>query len=83
MDLEKATADIAAEFDRILNSSSPIASPKKQSHMKDDLRKLEFYELIDQFYPKDIKRHVSPTKRLIAQKNSTWEHKEAMKGCHT
>lgn len=23
-----------------------------------------------------IKRHESPTKRLIAQKNSTWEHKE-------
>lgn len=34
-------------------------------------------------YTADQPRHVSPTKRLIAQKNSTWEHKELMKekGC--
>ena len=36
-----------------------------------------------EFYSEQMKRHASPTKRLIAQKNSTWEHKEAMKYCHT
>ena len=37
----------------------------------------DFYTIMGDFYNTgDVKRHSSPTKRLISQKNSTWEHKE-------
>lgn len=35
----------------------------------------EFSEFLKEQREHPIKRHASPTKRLIAQKNSTWEHK--------
>jgi len=33
---------------------------------------------MEEYYSKEelLKKHKSPTKRLIEQKNSTWEHKE-------
>jgi len=33
-----------------------------------------------EFYQNDQVKHASPTKRLIDQKNSTWDHKKLMKG---
>jgi hypothetical protein len=39
----------------------------------------EFYKFVGDIYKPDIKRHSSPTMRLIAQKNSAWEHKEVFK----
>jgi len=35
----------------------------------------DFYAVMGEFYTNDQKRHESPTMRLIAQKNSTSEHK--------
>jgi hypothetical protein len=35
-----------------------------------------FLEMLGEFYRSDLKKHESPTKRLIEQKNSTFEHKE-------
>jgi hypothetical protein len=35
----------------------------------------DFYAMMGEFYTNDQKRHESPTMRLIAQKNSTSEHK--------
>jgi hypothetical protein len=39
----------------------------------------DFYTIMGDFYNKgDMNKHVSPTKRLISQKNSTWAHKEVI-----
>lgn len=85
-ELEAATAQIEAEFNRIMKegvSSSAGQSPRRtQGHLREDLAKDDFYKLMGEFYSGDMKRHASPTKRLIAQKNSTWEHKELMKQCN-
>jgi len=35
----------------------------------------DFYAVMGEFYTNDLKRHESPTSRLIQQKNSTTEHK--------
>lgn len=85
IELENATSRIQEEFDRILNSGvgnrSPI-SPKGQS-VNEELKMDEFYKVMGEFYSGDMKRHKSPTKRLIAQKNSTAQHKTVMRGMHT
>lgn len=51
--------------------AAPARSPRK-----DD----QFYEMMREHYAHspDLKRHQSPTKRLIAQKNTTWTHKAGM-----
>ena len=39
----------------------------------------EFYKAMADFYdPNVMKKHESPTSRLIAQKNSKWEHKKIL-----
>jgi hypothetical protein len=46
--------------------------------MDDDLD--GFYKVMDEIKANDnMKRHASPTRRLIAQKNSTWEHKKLLR----
>jgi hypothetical protein len=40
----------------------------------------DFYTIMGDFYNKgEMHKHASPTKRLIAQKNSCWAHKEVIK----
>lgn len=56
----------------------PVAEPdldtKQLSQTEIDRR--EFYKVMGEFYdPVAMKRHESPTMRLIAQKNSTTKHK--------
>ena len=48
-----------------------------------DLDMDEFYACFGEFYSPSCKKHDSPTKRLIKQKNSTVEHKNALKDFHT
>jgi hypothetical protein len=36
----------------------------------------KFYEIMGEFYSSDVKKHASPTKRLIAQKDAAFRHKE-------
>lgn len=80
--LEAETAKIEAEFNRILKSgNSPTASPRRGGNPADADRD-GFYKLMGEFYSSDMKRHVSPTKRLIKQKNSTWEHKALLQHHH-
>jgi hypothetical protein len=43
----------------------------------------EFYKIMGEFYSGDIKRHKSPTKRLIQQKDSTVLHKQIFQNHHT
>lgn len=39
----------------------------------------DFYKIMGDFYSsKGVSKHNSPTKRLIAQKNTAWTHKEVM-----
>lgn len=76
-DLEAATAAIQAEFDNILASGVGVkvraASPRK---ITSDNNLEGFYQVMGEFAANDnLRRHASPTMRLIQQKNSTWEHK--------
>ena len=36
----------------------------------------QFYKVMCEFYGDNQKRHVSPTKRLMQQKEAAWKHKE-------
>jgi len=74
--LEAATAELEAEFNRVLKTG--VSNNRAPAEQNDD-----FYKMLGDFNqsPDHLKRHVSPTKRLIAQKNSTWEHKDAMRNC--
>lgn len=38
----------------------------------------EFFEIMGEFYTNDQPKYLSPTKRLIAQKQATWKHKEIL-----
>lgn len=38
----------------------------------------DFYKIMGEFYSGDMKRHSSPTKRLIAQKQAAWNHKAVL-----
>ena len=40
----------------------------------------KFYEIMGEFYSSDMKKHASPTKRLIQQKNASFTHKEFLAG---
>lgn len=84
-ELEEKTASIQAEFDRILKTSKTTArnSPRERSSLKDDLKMDEFYKIMGEFYSGDVKRHKSPTKRLIQQKDSTVLHKQVLQNHHT
>lgn len=66
-DLEEKTASIQAEFDRIMKTSKTHAqnSPREKGHLREDLQMDEFYKIMGEFYSGDMKRHKSPTKRLI------------------
>lgn len=80
--LEAATAELEAEFNRVLKSG---ASERRATHESPSKfpQNDDFYKMINDFNssPDHMKRHVSPTKRLIQQKNSTWEHKDVMRNC--
>ena len=62
---------------------SPERVSKIGNSISQDLGMDEFYDVFGEFYSSDVKRHKSPTKRLIKQKNSTVEHKEAFRNSHT
>lgn len=83
-ELERATAALQAEFDALLRegvSSRKIdhqtMSPSRQIARDDDIE--AFYSVMNEMRANDNhKRHKSPTRRLIDQKNSTWEHKQLL-----
>lgn len=83
-ELERATAALQAEFDALLRegvSSRKIdhqtMSPSRQIARDDDIE--AFYTVMNEMRANDNhKRHKSPTRRLIDQKNSTWEHKQLL-----
>lgn len=61
-ELEAATAQLEAEFNRLLTSGTThTARVQTGSPVKDD----DFYKLVGEIYSPEMKRHVSPTKRLI------------------
>lgn len=35
----------------------------------------KFYEIMGEFYEHNLRKHASPTKRLIQQKDAAWNHK--------
>ena len=72
-ELEARTAEIQEEFNRLLLDKSPKKSPSKIPTKMDD-----FYSVMGDFYGADMPRHASPTRRLINQKNATWDHKELL-----
>lgn len=73
--LEEETERINAEFQSILmQQSKPRRSFKGQGN--DDVGMDKFYEIMGEFYSSDIKKHASPTKRLIQQKDAAFKHKE-------
>lgn len=43
----------------------------------------DFYKVMGERGSPEMKKHASPTKRLIQQKNSTSSHKKVLKGCNT
>jgi hypothetical protein len=63
-DFEKKTAELQSQFEKLLNETHKSSTD-------------DFYKIMSEFYGKDL-RHKSPTTRLVAQKNSTSEHKEVM-----
>lgn len=59
----------------MVTKSSP-SKAQNQPLTKAQIDRDEFYKVMGEFYdPVAMKRHSSPTKRLIAQKNSTFSHK--------
>ena len=48
----------------------------QKQYNKDDLNMDQFYKVMGEFYGNDQPRHVSPTKRLMQQKDAAWKHKE-------
>ena len=36
----------------------------------------KFYEIMGEFYECNLRKHASPTKRLMQQKDAAWRHKE-------
>jgi hypothetical protein len=81
-ELEKATAALQAEFDALLKQgvSSQFVSQSRSHQMSArDEDMLAFKAVMNDMRANDNhKRHVSPTRRLINQKNSTWEHKQLL-----
>jgi len=57
-----------------LQQSKPRRSFKGQG--SDDVGMDKFYEIMGEFYSSDMKKHASPTKRLIQQKDAAFKHKE-------
>jgi hypothetical protein len=79
-ELEAKTAALQAEFDALLSNrvSRPV-SPKKGGDCRIDCEIQNFYAVMDEIKRGDKnKRHASPTRRLINQKNSAWEHKKLL-----
>jgi hypothetical protein len=70
-----------------LKHGVPDTSPQHEKQVAEralkDLDMDEFYACFGEFYSPSCKKHESPTKRLIKQKNSTVEHKNALKDSHT
>ena len=77
-ELEAKTAQIQAEFEALLKEAGPAGriSPRKGGH--EDLKMDDFYQVMGSFYSSDMKKHKSPTKRLIKQKDTAFAHKELM-----
>lgn len=74
--LEAEINSIQAEFNKLLNEKIDRdhirRSPRKFVTGDDD----DFLKMLGEFYKGDMRKHESPTKRLIAHKNSAHEHKE-------
>ena len=83
---EAKIAAIQDEFQRLLKKDNGRSSPAKGSPTKKssaaasseyakDLNMDDFYKVMGEFYDNKMKRHASPTKRLMDQKKAAFEHK--------
>ena len=62
--LEAATKELEDDFNRILAQGLP----ERRNRADGDFHPVEgddFYKLVGEFYSPDMKKHASPTKRLI------------------
>jgi hypothetical protein len=71
--LEAKTAAIQEEFNRILAEKGPV---KSHTMSEVDVGMDDFYATMGNFYHSDLKKHTSPTRRLMQMKESTWKHKQ-------
>lgn len=62
--LERETERINAEFQHIL-MQQPVKAKRVSTAGKDDVGMDNFYQIMGEFYSSDMKKHASPTKRLI------------------
>ena len=60
-DYERKIAQVQAEFQALLNK--PSTSPRKQAVGDKDMN--QFYNVMDEFYGGKVKKHESPTRRLM------------------
>jgi|LauGreDrversion4_2_1035121.scaffolds.fasta_scaffold213167_1 hypothetical protein len=83
-DLERKTAAVQREYDQLLNE---MLSIRKQQSVKGDDD--GFYWVMNDYIreycgsrtgvaPPSLRKHASPTKRLIAMKNTAFSHKKVM-----
>ena len=64
-----------AEFNALLNEKSG-SSPDKARRVGDDLHMDQFYKVMGEFYGAGVKKHESPTRRLMDQQKASWRHKD-------
>ena len=72
--LERETERINAEFQAVLVQHSK--QREKLASRTDNLGMEKFYEIMGGFYECNLRKHASPTKRLMQQKEAAWKHKE-------
>jgi len=71
--LEDKIARVQAEFNALLNEQS-TTSPERR-RVGDSLHMDEFYQVMGEFYDSGMKKHESPTRRLMDQQKASWKHK--------
>jgi len=73
--LEQETAKINAEFQKLLMQSPGPGKKSEKTGRFEDVGMDKFYEIMGEFYSSDMRKHASPTKRLMQQKDAAWKHK--------
>lgn len=71
--IDQHTAETQAEFDRLM-----VEKAERKSQANGPTNE-EFFAIMDDYYHNNLPRHDSPSKRFIAQKNTTVEHKKMLK----
>lgn len=74
--LERETEKINAEFQAVLMQHSKQRERLEARVFTDELGMDKFYEIMGEFYENNLRKHASPTKRLMQQKEAAWKHKE-------